>query len=116
MNQPTSNLYQTKQNSYYTSLLYKSFTTIIALACTFYSKNLASIGWIIFSKHYLNDTIRDKIFSKNLLKNIDDSIDLLSVIGLYAAIYLVSLTFTVMIIRILNHSINPAIMKRLEPA
>jgi len=67
-----------------------------------------SIAWIILSKLYLSDTIKNKLFSKNPLKTLNDSVDLIADIGLYSALYLVSLTFTVMLIRIIKHSVNPA--------
>ncbi len=75
--------------------------------------NLVAASWIFFSKHYLNNILRDVLFTKNPLKTFDDSINLLADIGLYAGLYMVSLTFTVMFLRVVNHSINPATSARL---
>jgi hypothetical protein len=75
--------------------------------------NSVSLAWIYATKYFLNDKHKTKIFSKNPLTTLEHSIDLLSEIGFYAALYMVALTFTIMMTRIFNHSTNPAVMSRL---
>jgi hypothetical protein len=75
--------------------------------------NSVSLAWIYATKHFLNDKHKTKILSKNPLTTLEHSIDLLSEIGFYAALYMVALTFTIMMTRIFNRSMNPAVMGRL---